>query len=440
MRIHRQMGEATKAPFAGRRPRGGDERRAAGRPPSNNGGDAAADGPDDAHGAGERQAGARPSVVVWSMALLVGTTAAAWTALTVALQPQEPVAVAVLCTMPALASAVVIVYGLSAAQVVEAPGARVVATQVDRPGLGVGDRDGVQGDQAGVGQGEGPHQEGREEHRLVLHRRQLEAGHDSAAVTGRPHQVLSVELRLAEERVRAGVGERDQLTQDDSGRGRREPAEVLQIALALVGGEVLHDGPQVLQVQQRQAGRVGEVEDQPEAGFLDGVQPEHLGQQDRTERRDRRAHRRTDSCATEGEELHGVRRGHPGLADLGGPLRRPVTRLSRRGQPGQVALDVGQEDRDPGRRELLGHQLKGLGLACPGRAGYQAVPVERRQGDPDQGVGMSGAIDDRGAELQGGSGEGIARRDRVELGGGVRRRAWCHARQRIAAVALDCRT
>ena len=61
--------------------------------------------------------------------------------------------------------------------------------------------------------------------------------------------------------------------------------------------------------------------------------------------------------------------------------------------------------------------------------------------DPDQGVRMGGAIDDHRAELQGGAGEGIARLDRVELGRrGVRRRAWCHATQRIAAVALDCRS
>ena len=47
-----------------------------------------------------------------------------------------------------------------------------------------------------------------------------------------------VELGLAEEHVGALVGEGDQLAQDDAGRRRRQPAEVLELGLALVAGEV----------------------------------------------------------------------------------------------------------------------------------------------------------------------------------------------------------
>ena len=47
--------------------------------------------------------------------------------------------------------------------------------------------------------------------------------------------------------------------------------------------------------------------------------------------------------------------------------------------PRHVALDVGQEHRDAGRRHLLGHELQRLGLAGAGRPGDQAVAVEHRQ-------------------------------------------------------------
>ena len=95
----------------------------------------------------------------------------------------------------------------------------------------------------------------------------------SAAVRSRS---LGVELGLAEELVGALVGEGDQLAQDDPGRRARQAAELLEVGLALVGGEVLDDGAQVLEVEQRQAVLVGVVEDQPEAGLLRVVEPEHL--------------------------------------------------------------------------------------------------------------------------------------------------------------------
>ena len=60
-----------------------------------------------------------------------------------------------------------------------------------------------------------------------------------------------------------------------------------------------------------------------------------------------------------------------------------VGRVARRGEPGQVALDVGDEDRHAGLRELAREQLEGLGLAGAGGAGDQPVAVEHRQGDLD---------------------------------------------------------
>ena len=53
-----------------------------------------------------------------------------------------------------------------------------------------------------------PHEDGRPESRLVLHRRELEAGDDPSPVRGSADEVGDVELRLAEEVVSAALFER----------------------------------------------------------------------------------------------------------------------------------------------------------------------------------------------------------------------------------------
>ena len=70
-------------------------------------------------------------------------------------------------------------------------------------------------------------------------------------------------------------------------------------------------------------------------------------------------------------------------ADLGDALVDLLQALSsrRRGHAdtGQVALHVGAEHRNPGRRELLGHHLQRHRLASAGRPGDQPMPVGPRQ-------------------------------------------------------------
>jgi len=53
------------------------------------------------------------------------------------------------------------------------------------------------------------------------------------------------------------------------------------------------------------------------------------------------------------------------------------------GDAGEVALDVGHEDRHADARESLGEQLERDRLACAGRAGDEAVAVREtgRQGE-----------------------------------------------------------
>ena len=93
--------------------------------------------------------------------------------------------------------------------------------------------------------------------------------------------------------------------------------------------EVVDDGAQVLQVEQRQAGLVGVVEDQAEAGLLGLVEAQHLAQQDRAERRHR--HPQRDAGALPAERVVGDREagGLPGLPDRRG-TRLDLVVLRRR--------------------------------------------------------------------------------------------------------------
>jgi hypothetical protein len=56
---------------------------------------------------------------------------------------------------------------------------------------------------------------------------------------------------------------------------------------------------------------------------------------------------------------------------------------------GEVALDVGHEDRHAALAERLRHRLQGHGLAGAGRAGDQAVPVRHRRQELAQRVAAS---------------------------------------------------
>ena len=55
--------------------------------------------------------------------------------------------------------------------------------------------------------------------------------------------------------------------------------------------------------------------------------------------------------------------------------------LARRGDAGEIALDVGGEHRNAGARKSFGEHLQRHGLAGAGRAGDQAVPVGEPQGE-----------------------------------------------------------
>ena len=89
------------------------------------------------------------------------------------------------------------------------------------------------------------------------------------------------------------------------------------------------------------------------------------------------------------------------------------------GQAGQVALDVGQEDRDALVGQALGEQLEGAGLTGAGGACDQGVTVEQAQRDADvQPRHGGGIVPGEGVQVdahrQGGGGKAVAGAD---LGG-----------------------
>ena len=147
--------------------------------------------------------------------------------------------------------------------------------------------------------------------------------------------------------------------------------------------EELERRREVLEVEQRQVVVVAVLEDQREDARLRLVEVQDLPEQERSERVDRRPHLRPELARQRQEldrmtrrlELQAQRR--HALDDL------RVRRVAGCGQAGQVALDVRDEDRDAGLRELPGHQLERLGLAGAGGPRDEPVAVEHREGDLD---------------------------------------------------------
>ncbi len=227
------------------------------------------------------------------------------------------------------------------------------------------------------------HEERGEQRRLVDDSRHLEQADDPASVRRDAQEVGHFELGLAEEDVGALVGEGDELAEDDSRGGGGEPAEVLELRLALVAGQVGEHGPQVRQIDQRESVRIGVVEHETEARLLRLIEAEHLAQQQRPEPRHRRPYRNALADPAQREVLGDGCCGLPVLTDSAGPCQKLLTRLAGSGDTREVALDVGGEDRDALGGQLLRETLQGARLAGAGRAGDEAVPVHHGERDAD---------------------------------------------------------
>jgi len=100
-----------------------------------------------------------------------------------------------------------------------------------------------------------------------------------------------------------------------------------------------------------------------------------------------------------------------------------------------VALDIGDEHGHAGGGQLLGHELEGLRLARAGRAGDQAVAVERGERDAHRRVAVDGAVQDAAPEVERGALGRVGGGDRlVEVGAHGARRLPGRARRILTRV------
>jgi hypothetical protein len=264
--------------------------------------------------------------------------------------------------------------------------------------------------------GEHPEHERAEQARLVHDVAQLENGDDPEAIGGRPQEVGDLELRLAEERVGSLLLEDDERSEEDPDRRRRHPAVVGEDRLALVRREELQRRGEVLEVEQRQVVVVAVLEDEREDRRLRLVQPEDPAEEQRSEGVDGGADLGPER-AREREELDRVARGLERPGHRRGPLDDlRVGAVAGVRDPRHVALDIRDEHRDTGLRQLAREQLEGLGLAGARRARDQAVAVHHRERDLDACVVEELALEHRAADDEGRFVEAVALRHLVEEG------------------------
>ena len=190
-----------------------------------------------------------------------------------------------------------------------------------------------------------------------------------------------IEHRLAEELVAALFFQRQQTALDGADRGGRDVAVFGGEVLGVLA-DVLDHRAQILEVEQQQALVVGDLEHQLQDAGLGFVEVEQAREQQRAHVGNRGAHRDAAFAEDipEGDRV-GVGNEAFEAEFLDALLQLRADDAGRAGA-GEVALDVGHEDRHAGERQALGHRLQGHRLAGAGGAGDQAVAVGhlRQQG------------------------------------------------------------
>ncbi len=194
--------------------------------------------------------------------------------------------------------------------------------------------------------------------------------------------------------VAALIVEHEQLPLDGADRLFRHVA-VLRGQLVGVLGDETEDRAQVLHIEQRQTLLVGDAEGDIEHAFLHLVEIHQPRQQQRTHLGDGGADRMTllaEQVPENGREfVRFVIEPHAGRA-----LDQPFLGLAHRRDAGEIALDVGRENRNAGARKTFRQDLQGHGLAGSGRAGDEPVPVGKRK---RQILGLDAAADEDAAVL-----------------------------------------
>ncbi len=187
-------------------------------------------------------------------------------------------------------------------------------------------------------------------------------------------EVLDGQGRLAEKLVRPLALQVEQGPLDGPDRSRRDAAQPGR-DVGRVLGDVTQHLAQVLDVEQKEPVLVGHPEGDRQDARLDLVQAEDPAQQERAHL----AHRRPDGVplrAVDVPERHraALEREILELERLD-PLRRLAGSLVRTRQAGQVAFDVGHEDRHAGSTQAFGQDLQRDRLAGAGGPRDQTVPI-----------------------------------------------------------------
>ena len=198
--------------------------------------------------------------------------------------------------------------------------------------------------------------------------------HQAMAVAIGLHEVVDVEHGLAEKLVATLLFN---LQQAPLNRAHAGGADV-----AVRGGEVfgvlahmLQHGAQVFQVQQQPACIVSNLEHQVQHTGLGLVQVQHAGQQERPHVTDRGPHRMA-LLTKNVPQGHGAgRKSGRGQTAFFQNARHLLGQLARLAHAGQVAFDVGHEDRHADAGQALGHGLQGDGFARSGGTGDQAMAI-----------------------------------------------------------------
>ena len=146
-------------------------------------------------------------------------------------------------------------------------------------------------------------------------------------------------------------------------------------------GDELQQRAQVLQVEQQQALLVGDAEGDVEHALLRVVEIEQAREQQRPHLGHGGAHP-VPLLAEQVPEHDGELVRHVVDADLLGALDQRLLAVAGRGDAGEIALDVGGEDRNARVGEAFRQHLQRHGLAGAGGAGDQAVAVGE-PADPD---------------------------------------------------------
>ena len=233
--------------------------------------------------------------------------------------------------------------------------------------------------------GQQPHQRGREQLGLVLHRGQLEARDDPAAVGRGAQQVGDVELRLAEELVAAAVLQPDQRAQQHAdglaSTARRCPRArpCRRRSPGRSAARAGRRGPAAAGPSRRRSGRRA-AGSAPGSRWTPSTLASSCGPKSETVARTGTPGPMPPSDRNSTGKAVGVYSMPSSAGALGRDARRRRPRAAR---PETSPLMSATNDRHAGRRELLGDALQRLGLAGAGRAGDQAVAVHHRQRDLD---------------------------------------------------------